>query len=73
MTYGTKLGVDTKAGVRIGTSLLPNSTQHPRQVNGPSQLDVEIAMGYRVHQAFGLGTGLNLNAFHSSVGVNLRF
>ena len=73
MTYGTKLGVDTKAGVRIGTSLLPHSTQHPRQVSGPSQLDIEIAMGYRVHQAFGLGTGLNLNAFHSSVGVNLRF
>ena len=72
MTYGTKLGVDTKAGVRIGTSLLPNSTQHPRQVKGPSQLDIEIAMGYRV-LAFGLGTGLNLNAFHSSVGANLRF
>ncbi len=72
-TYGTKFGVDTKAGVRIGTSMLPNKTQHPRQPQGPSQLDLEIAMGYRVHQAFGVGTGLNLNAFHSSVGVNIRF
>ena len=73
MTYGTKLGVDTKAGVRIATSMIPNASMHPRKPKGPSQMDVEIAMGYRVHQAFGVGTGLNLNAFHTSVGLNLRF
>lgn len=72
-TYGTKMGVDTKAGVRIGTSMLPNTTQHPRQPKGASQLDLEIAMGYRVHQAFGIGTGLNMNAFRTTVGVNIRF
>ena len=73
MTYGTKLGVDAKAGVRIATSIVPNSTQHPRQPKGASQMDIEIAMGYRTHQAFGLGTGLNLNAFRTSIGFNLRY
>ena len=73
MTYGTKLGIDAKAGVRIATSIVPNSTQHPRQPKGASQMDVEIAMGYRTHQAFGLGTGLNLNAFRTSIGFNLRY
>ena len=73
MTYGTKLGVDAKAGVRIATSIIPSSTQHPRQPKGASQMDVEIAMGYRTHQAFGVGTGLNLNAFRTSVGFNLRY
>ena len=73
MTYGTKLGVDAKAGVRIATSIIPSSTQHPRQPKGASQMDVEIAMGYRTHQAFGVGTGLNLNAFRASVGFNLRY
>lgn len=73
MTYGTKLGVDAKAGVRIATSIVPRSTQHPRQPKGASQMDVEIAMGYRTHQAFGVGTGLNLNAFRTSIGFNLRY
>jgi hypothetical protein len=73
MTYGTKLGVDAKAGVRIATSMIPNSTQHPRQPKGASQLDVELSMGYRTHQAFGVGTGLNLNAFRTSIGFNLRY
>ena len=73
MTYGTKLGVDAKAGVRIATSIVPNSTQHPRQAKGASQMDVEIALGYRTHQAFGVGTGLNLNAFRTSIGFNLRY
>ena len=73
MVYGTKAGVDTKVGVRIGTSMISGSAQHPRQPKGASQLDLEIAIGYRVHQAFGIGTGLNLNAFHSSVGCVLRF
>lgn len=73
MTYGTKLGVDAKAGVRIATSIVSSSTQHPRQPKGASQMDIEIAMGYRTHQAFGLGTGLNLNAFRTSIGFNLRY
>ena len=73
VTYGTKLGVDAKAGVRIATSIIPNATQHPRQPKGASQMDVEIAMGYRTHQAFGVGTGLNLNAFRTSIGFNLRY
>jgi len=69
---GTKLGVDSRAGVRIATRLVPSS-QHPGAPKGPSQLDIELGMGYRVHQAFGIGNGLNMNAFHSNVGVNLRF
>ena len=73
MTYGTKLGVDARAGVRIATSIIPNTTQHPRQPKGASQMDVEIALGYRTHQAFGVGTGLNLNAFRTSIGFNLRY
>jgi hypothetical protein len=73
LIFGTKAGLDTKVGVRIGTSMISGQTQHPRQPKGASQLDLEIAMGYRVHQAFGIGTGLNLNAFRASVGCNVRF
>lgn len=71
--YGTKLGVDTKAGVRIGTNLISGPSHHPRAASGASQMDIELAMGYRVHQAFGVGTGLNMNAFHTSIGVNIRY
>lgn len=73
MVYGTKMGVDTKAGVRIGTKLISGPSLHPRAASGATQMDVELAMGYRVHQAFGVGTGLNMNAFHTSVGVNIRY
>lgn len=71
ITYGTKLGVTTKAGVRIGTRLVQTS-QFP-DPKGPSQLDIELSMGYRVHQAFGIGNGLNMNAFTTNVGLVLRF
>lgn len=69
--YGTKLGVDTKAGFRIGTRMI-QTTQHPTAPQGFSQMDVEIMMGYRVHQAFQIGTGLNMNAFRFGVGLNFR-
>lgn len=69
--YGTKLGVDTKAGLRIGTRMIQTS-QHPTAPQGFSQMDVEVLMGYRVHQAFQIGTGLNMNAFRFGVGLNFR-
>ena len=72
MTYGTKLGVDAKAG---GKNHINRSQLHStsKTTKGASQMDIEIAMGYRTHQAFGLGTGLNLNAFRTSIGFNLRY
>lgn len=70
-TYGTKLGVDSKAGLRIGTRFIQNS-QHPGAPQSFSQMDVEIFMGYRVHQAGSIGTGLNLNAFRAGVGLKFR-
>lgn len=70
-TYGTKLGVDTKAGLRIGTRSIQDS-QHPGAPQSFSQMDVELFMGYRVHQIGSIGTGLNLNAFRAGVGLKFR-
>ena len=69
--YGTKVGVDSKAGLRIGTRMVQDS-QHPGAPQSFSQMDVELFMGYRVHQAFGVGTGLNMNAFRTGVALKFR-
>ena len=69
--YGTKMGLDSKAGLRIGTRMIQD-LQHPGAPQSFSQMDVELFMGYRVHQAFSIGTGLNMNAFRTGVALKFR-
>ena len=68
---GTKLGVDLRGGVRIGTRFIRKS-QHPNAPKGPSQMDVELMLGQRLHHAFGIGTGLDLGATRFGIGVQFR-
>jgi hypothetical protein len=75
---GTKLGVDIRTGVRIGTRFVRKS-QHPRNSlnnpntpNGPKQMDVELMLGQRIHHAMGIGTGLDLGATRFGVGLQFR-
>jgi hypothetical protein len=71
VNYGTKLGTDFRAGVRIGTRFVQTS-QHPNAPTGPNKMDVELMIGQRVHHAFGIGAGLNLSAFRASIGLKFR-
>ena len=77
---GTKMGMDIRTGVRIGTRFL-RRTQHPLTPSEPSeyrttpgikQLDVEIMVGQRIHQMFGIGDGFDLSATRLGVGLQLR-
>ena len=74
---GTKLGIDIRTGVRIGTRFI-RKTQHPRGAappnapRGPKQMDVELMLGQRVHHAFGIGSGLDLGATRFGIGLQFR-
>jgi hypothetical protein len=72
VTAGTKFGVDYRVGVRIPTRFSMGS-QHPTASQGAKQMDVEIYVGQRIHHAFGIGTGLNMNAFRVSSSMKFRF
>ena len=80
---GTKLGMDVRTGIRIGTKFL-RRTQHPNTPTDPNdpasptgvkQLDVELMLGQRLHQMFGVGEGegFDLTATRIGVGMQLRF
>ena len=68
---GTKLGVDVRTGVRIGTRFI-RKTQHPNAAKGPKQMDIEFMLGQRIHHAFGIGSGLDLGATRFGIGVQFR-
>lgn len=69
--YGTKMGLDVRGGIRIGTRFIRKS-QHPNAPSGPSQMDVQLLIGQRFNQTFGFGDGINLDAFRVGVGLNFR-
>ena len=71
---GSKVGLDFRSGVRIRTNLV-QPQQHPSVDMGPKQLDIEISLGQRFHQMFGVGegTGFNMSALRIGVGLNTRF
>jgi hypothetical protein len=69
---GTKFGPSVQAGVRIDTGFADPSIRR----DAGTQLravDLEIMVGRRQHQAFGVGDGLDLSAWRASVGLLARF
>jgi len=69
---GTKMGMDFRAGVRISTNFARPSL-HPNRADGLNKFDIELMLGQRFHQMFGVGTGLNMGATRLGVGMLLRF
>ena len=69
--YGTKMGLDVRGGIRIGSRFVRKS-QHPNAPSGPNQMDVQLLIGQRFNQTFGFGDGINLDAFRVGVGLNFR-
>ena len=67
---GTKVGLEARAGVRIGTQFIKPS-QHPSLKGGPKELDVELMLGQRLHQMFGIGAGAGFNMSAARFGVSL--
>ena len=71
---GSKVGLDFRSGFRIKTNFIqPN--QHPSLQMGPKQMDIEVQVGQRFHQIFGVGSGegFNMSALRLGVGLNIRF
>lgn len=71
---GTKVGMDFRSGFRIKTNFVQQQ-QHPSVQMGPKQMDIEVHVGQRFHQIFGVGAGegFNLSALRLGVGLNTRF
>jgi hypothetical protein len=68
---GTKFGLSVQGGVRIDTGLVQPSIR--RDANQPVKaVDLEIMIGRRQHQLFGVGDGLNLSAWRVGVGLFAR-
>ncbi len=70
---GNKLGFAMTTAVRIPTRFVPPPPVHHAAQAGPRRVDLELSIGRRQHQAFGLGSGLNLSAWRAGVGLLARF
>ena len=70
---GSKIGFAMTTAVRIPTRLVQPPPFHHEVQSGPSRVDVELSLGRRQHQAFGLGSGLDLSAWRAGVGLLARF
>jgi hypothetical protein len=70
---GSKIGFAMTTALRIPTRLIQPPPFHHEIDSGPSRVDVELSLGRRQHQAFGLGSGLNLSAWRAGVGLLARF
>ncbi|MDP6933548.1 MAG: hypothetical protein QGG40_11560, partial [Myxococcota bacterium] len=62
---------DLRAGLRVGTNLI-QPTMRPGADNAIRSLDVEVFLGRRQHQLFGVGNGFNLSATRAGVGLVAR-
>jgi hypothetical protein len=67
---GVKMGIDSKIGIRIRTAFAQESL-HPA-ARGVDRMDVELLLGRRQHQAFGMGQGLDLSAWRVGIGLVAR-
>jgi hypothetical protein len=67
---GMKVGLDMRLGVRIHTNFLPESIRPGS--GGFKRMDVEMMLGRRQHQVFGIGTGLDLSAWRVGGGLVCR-
>ena len=64
---GVKIGMDARLGVRIHTHFIQQSMRPGAR--GLRRMDVELMVGRRQHQAFGVGSGLDLSAWRVGAGV----
>ena len=64
---GVKIGFDARLGVRVHTHFIQPSMRPGAR--GMRRMDVELMLGRRQHQAFGVGTGLDLSAWRIGVGL----
>ena len=67
---GMKIGLDMRLGVRIHTRFLQESIRPG--AGGFRRIDVELMLGRRQHQAFGIGSGLDLSAWRVGGGLVCR-
>jgi hypothetical protein len=67
---GMKLGLDMRLGVRIRTKFLQESIRPG--AGGFKRMDVELMLGRRQHQLFGIGSGLDLSAWRVGGGLVCR-
>ena len=67
---GMKLGIDARLGVRIHTNFIQRSMRPG--AGGFKRMDVELMLGRRQHQAFGIGSGLDLSAWRVGGGLVCR-
>jgi len=67
---GMKLGFDMRLGIRIHTKFIQQSMRPG--AGGFQRMDVELMLGRRLHQAFGIGSGLDLSAWRIGGGLVCR-
>lgn len=68
---GTKIGPSILLGARIDTGMVQPSIRRDAGAQLQS-LDLELVVGRRQHQAFGVGEGLDLSAWRVGIGLMAR-
>ncbi len=68
---GTKFGPAFQAGARFDTGLVQQSIRRDAK-NVLQSVDLELVLGRRQHQPFGVGTGFDLSAWRVGVGLVAR-
>lgn len=63
---GVKIGLDMRVAMRIHTHFLQESIRPGAR--GMRRMDFELMLGRRQHQAFGIGSGLDLSAWRVGAG-----
>ncbi len=69
---GTKYGASFQLGTRLDTGLV-RPTMRPGDSARIQSVDLEIVLGRRQHQLFGVGEGWNLSAWRVGIGLLARF
>jgi len=64
---GVKIGLDMRVAMRIHTHFLQESIRPGAR--GMRRMDFELMLGRRQHQAFGVGSGLDLSAWRVGAGL----
>jgi len=68
---GTKIGPSFQLGARLDTGLVQPSIRRDAK-NTLRSLDLELMIGRRQHQPFGIGDGFDLSAWRVGVGLIAR-
>ena len=71
-TTGTKVGPAFHVGARLDTGLVQPSIRRDAAANRLRAVDLELVIGRRQHQPFGVGTGFDLSAWRVGFGLLAR-